>query len=184
MNLPLRARRSRLGVPLVVAIIAGSCSSPARTGTGTGAAAGAAGQATGVAAPLPDVSKLVPTVQAQIAAQHDALTRTLASGTSTVIERANRFGELAKLFMAAQLPEAAVTTFQSAQSLDPTDYRWPYYLAQLARSQGDLPKAAGLFDRVLQLKPDDVDTLVWYGDLSLAAGKADVARKGGGAYFE
>ena len=173
MKLSVLARRSRLGVPLLAVSVAASCSSPARPGTG--AAAGATSAATSVAAPLPDLSKLVPTVQAQITAQHDVLTRTLASGTSTVVERADAYGELAKLFMAAQLPEAAVATFQNAQSLDPTDYRWPYYLAQLARSQGDLPKAAGLFDRVLQLKPDDVDTLVWYGDLSLAAGKADLA---------
>lgn len=126
-------------------------------------------------APLPDLSKLVPTVQSQIRNQHDSLTRTLALSTSTPIERANAYGELAKLLMAAQLPEAADATLRSAQSLNPSDYRWPYYLAQLARSQGDLPKAAGLFDRVLQLQPDDVDTLVWYGDLNLAAGKPDLA---------
>ena len=50
--------------------------------------------------------------------------------------------------MAAQMPEAAVASFTLAQSLDPSDYRWPYYLGQLARSQGDLPKASGFFDRV------------------------------------
>ena len=119
-----------LAVTLLVVLAVG-CSSSVEPGSGA-----ARTTATTVATPLPDLSKLVPTVQAQITAQHDVLTRTLGSGTSTVIERANAYGELAKLFMAAQLPEAAVTTFQSAQSLDPTDYRWPYYLAQLARSHG------------------------------------------------
>lgn len=117
----------------------------------------------------------MPTVQGQITAQHDALVKTLATPGATVVDRANAHGEFARLLMAAQMPEAAVAAFTRAQSLDPSDYRWPYYLAQLARSQGDLPKAASLFDRVLQLRPDDVDTLVWYGDLNLAAGKADVA---------
>ena len=162
----------RLGASILAATLAASCSSSTPKETGGAATANRAGA---TAASLPDLSKLVPTVQTQITAQHDALTRTLASGTSTIIERANAHGELAKLFMAAQLPEAAEATFLSAQSLDPTDYRWPYYLAQLARSQGDLPKAARLFDRVLQLNPDDVDTLVWYGDVSLAAGKPDLA---------
>lgn len=170
MSASLAARRLRLAASLIAIALAVSCSSPTKTGGGA-----SVNPAASQAAQLPDLSKLVPTVQAQITAQHDELTRTLASGKSTVIERANAFGELAKLFMAAQLPEAAIAMFTTAQSLDPTDYRWPYYLAQVARSQGDLPKAASLFDRVLQLKPDDVDTLVWYGDLSLAAGKADQA---------
>jgi tetratricopeptide (TPR) repeat protein len=124
---------------------------------------------------LPDISKLVPSVQAQITAQHDALTRVLATPGTTLIERANASGELAKLLMAAQLPDGAEKAFLQAQSLNPSDYRWPYYLAHLARSQGDLPKAAGLFQRVLQLKPDDMDSLVWYGDVSLAAGKPELA---------
>jgi tetratricopeptide (TPR) repeat protein len=125
--------------------------------------------------PLPDLSKLVPTVQTQIQAQHTLLAHTLENASSTLIERANAHGELAKLFMAAQLPEAAEAGFDAAQSLNPSDYRWPYYLAQLARSQGDLAKASTRFERVLQLNPDDMDTLVWYGDVSLAAGKPDVA---------
>ena len=146
------------------------------TGTpGNGTASTPAAAASAAPAPVPDISKLVPTVQAQITAQHAALARTLAAGSSTLVERANAYGELARLFMAAQLPDAAEATFLSAQALDPSDYRWPYYLAQLARAQGDLPKASGLFDRVLQLKPDDMDTLVWLGDVNLAAGHADLA---------
>jgi tetratricopeptide (TPR) repeat protein len=134
-----------------------------------------AAMASNTAPPLADLSKLVPTVQAQIRSQHDALARTLANRASTLIERANAYGELARFYMAAQLPEAAEASFSAAQSLNPSDYRWPYYLAQLARSQGDLPKAATLFERVLQLKPDDIDSLVWLGDVNLAAGKPDAA---------
>lgn len=59
--------------------------------------------------------------------------------------------------------------------MDPSDFRWPYFLAQLAKSQGDLPKATSLFDRVLQLKPDDTDTLVWLGEVHLTAGHAELA---------
>lgn len=155
---------------LVCASVVAACSSSDAPGTST-----SAGDVSATASPLPDLSKLVPSVQAQITAQHDALVRTLAAPSATVIDRANAHGELARLFMAAQLPEAAEAAFGRAQSLDPTDYRWPYYLAQLARSQGDLPKAARFFDRVLQLQPDDVDTLVWYGDLDLAAGRPELA---------
>jgi tetratricopeptide (TPR) repeat protein len=128
-------------------------------------------------APLPDISKLVPSVQTQIKSQYDALTKTLADPSSTLIQRANAYGQVGKYLMAAQLPDGAEANLRNAQSLDPSDYRWPYYLAQLARSQGDLPKAAGLFDRVLQLKPDDMDSLVWLGDVNLASGSRDAAEQ-------
>ncbi len=124
---------------------------------------------------MPDISKLVPSVQKQITDQRDWLVKTLARGDATLLDRANAHGELARLFMAAQLPDAAETEFLAAQSLDGSDYRWPYYLAHLARSKGDLPKAAQLFQHVLQLRPDDIDALVWLGDVSLSAGKPEVA---------
>jgi tetratricopeptide (TPR) repeat protein len=158
---------------LLAAALGGACTSQAPATTG-----GAKTTSEEVAAdapPLPDISKLVPSVQAQIRAQHDELTRTVGDRTSTLIERANAYGELAKLLMAAQLPDAAQANFSTAQSLNPSDYRWPYYLAHLARSQGDLPQASTLFERVLQLKPDDMDSLVWLGDVNLAAGRVDAA---------
>ncbi len=124
---------------------------------------------------MPDIASLVPSVQRQIREQHDWLVKTLARSDATLIDRANAHGELAKLYMAAQLPDAAEAAFLAAQSLDGSDYRWPYYLAHLARSKGDLPKAAGLFEHVLQLRPDDMDALVWLGDVSLTAGKPEVA---------
>ncbi len=153
---------------LALCLVVPACSPP-------GAPAGASTSSTAAAAPLPDISKLVPSVQKQIADQHDWLVKTLARSDATLIDRANAHGELGKLFMAAQLPDAAEAEFVAAQSLDGSDYRWPYYLAHLARSKGDLPKAAELFQHVLQLRPDDMDALVWFGDVSLTAGKPEVA---------
>lgn len=129
------------------------------------------------AAPLPDISKLVPSVQRQITEQHDWLVKTLAKADATATDRANAHGELGRLFMAAQLPDAALAEFTAAESSNPSDYRWPYFMAQLAKSAGDLPKAQRLFEHVLQLKPDDMDSLVWLGDVSLAAGNLDVAER-------
>ena len=161
-----------IGVLPLAALIAAGCS---RSDDGTTAKSAAVSQPATQAAPLPDLSKLVPSVQRQITTQYQVLARTLADPASTIIERANAYGELARLLMAAQLPDAAGDAFLNAQTLNPSDYRWPYYLAQLARAKGDLPKAASLFERVLQLKPDDIDTLVWLGDVSLAAGNPDAA---------
>ena len=156
---------------LAVALGASACSSPWTPP----ASGGAAQQATDAVAALPDLSKLVPSVQKQISEQHDWLQKTQVRAGATLIDRANAHGELGKLYMAAQLPDAAEAEFIAAQSLDGSDYRWPYYLAHLARSKGDLPKAAELFQHVLQLRPDDMDALVWLGDVSLTAGRPEVA---------
>lgn len=162
--------RRMLGSALWLALSLGvaACSHTGAPASGTTAAADAA-------APLPDISKLVPSVQRQITEQHAWLVTTLARADATAVDRSNAHGDLGKLFMAAQLPDAAQAEFLAAQAANASDYRWPYYLAHLARTAGDLPKAAGLFERVLQVRPDDMDSLVWLGDVSLAAGRLDVA---------
>ncbi len=160
----MRGTRAAAGAVALTAVLLAACSSPAP-------APAPAIQA----APLPDIAKLVPSVQKQITVQHEYLKARLTDPTTTPTDRSNAFGELAKLFMAAQLPEAAEAGFRTAQSLNPDDYRWPYYLAHIARTQGDLPKAAGLFEEVLRRRPDDMDALVWLGDVNLAVGRPESA---------
>jgi len=159
----------RLVVLLAAALLAGRCASP----HGAPSSSGSAGPQP---VSLPDLSKLVPTVQTQIRNQHEALTRTLENRGASVVDRADAFGELGKLLMAAQLSDSTETCFLNAQSLNPGNYRWPYYLAQYYRTQGDVQKATTLFERVLQLKPDDVDALVWLGEMRLSAGNPDAAQ--------
>jgi tetratricopeptide (TPR) repeat protein len=161
-----------VGVSLLAATVAAACSSDR---TGSVPAEEPARSTSPQAPPLPDISRLVPTVRAQITERHAQLARVLATPSSTAIDQANAYGDLGRYLMAAQLPEAADAALRNAQSLNPSDYKWPYFLAHLARTQGDLPKALGLFERVLQLKPDDMDSLVWLGDTSLAAGRPDAA---------
>jgi tetratricopeptide (TPR) repeat protein len=175
----VRRSRAALGGSIALSALLAGCapSSPDKTPAAATAAGNQPATPPQAAAPLPDLSKLEPSVQVQIRAQHDAVVRAFDSRAASVVDRANAVGELGKLFMAAQLPDAAESNFRSAQTLDPADYHWPYYLAQLARNQGDLPKASALFDRVLQLKPDDIPTLIWSGDVNLSAGSPDAADK-------
>jgi len=126
---------------------------------------------------MPEVSKLVPSVQTQIRNQYAALRRTLDNRAASVVDQADAYGEFGKLLMAAQLSDATEACFLNAQGLNPADYRWPYYLAQYYRTQGDLQKATAFFERVLQLKPDDVDAFVWLGEMRLSAGNLDAAER-------
>ena len=68
------------------------------------------------------------------------------------------------LLLAAEYRQAAEPYLLNAQALDPTEIRWPYFLAHLYRLRGESANAIVWFERSLQLQPDSVATLVWLGD--------------------
>jgi tetratricopeptide (TPR) repeat protein len=124
---------------------------------------------------LPDLSKMVPSVQTQIRNSHAQLSRLAGDPATAAPQLAQAYGDLGKLLMAADYPDAAEPCFTDAAALAPDDYRWPYYLAHLYRERGDLDRAEGFFEQALRLHPDDVSTLVWLGNLDLQQGRPDAA---------
>ncbi len=160
-----------IALATLLAWLAVSCAAP-----GPGQREGAASVPSGTVQPvsLPDISKATESVQKQLRDGYAAL-QTATGNKPPAGELAAAYGEMGKLFMAAQIQDAAETCFLNAQALNAGDFRWPYYLAQLSRTQGELPKAAALFERVLQLQPDDVAALVWLGDVNLSLGRPDAA---------
>jgi len=124
---------------------------------------------------LPDLTRMAPSAQKQIRERHAALIALAQNAATPTFDLSNAYGEMGKLLMAAQYGDAAERCFLNAQTLNTSDYRWPYYLAQLYRSRGDAQQSLTFFQRTLQLQPDDVATLVWLGDTNLALGRPDVA---------
>ncbi len=70
---------------------------------------------------------MAPSAQKQIRDQYASLTRTIGAHT-TVTELSNAYGDMGKLLMAAQYSDPAEACLLNAQSLDPSEFRWPYYL--------------------------------------------------------
>jgi tetratricopeptide (TPR) repeat protein len=124
---------------------------------------------------LPDVSQMAPSAQKQIRDQYASLQQAI-SNHRTVTELSNAYGEMGKLLMAAQDYDPAEASFLDAQSLDSSQFRWPYYLAHLYRARGEIDKSTALFERALQLNPDDPAALVWLGNAYLSSGRPDAAR--------
>jgi tetratricopeptide (TPR) repeat protein len=124
---------------------------------------------------LPDLSTMVESVQRQLRDRHALLTRLAAAPETPPATLAEAYGEMGKLLMAAQYGLAAESSFLNAQALSPDDVRWPYYLAHLARTGGDVAKARLLFARAVEIRPDDVAARVWLGEMALAMGEPDVA---------
>lgn len=118
---------------------------------------------------------MAPSAQKQIRDQYASLQQTIGNHR-TIVELSNAYGDMGKLLMEAQYAEPAEASFLNAQTLDTSDFRWPYYLAHLYRREGEIDKSTALFERVLQLNPDDAATLVWLGNAYLSSGRPDAAR--------
>ncbi len=125
---------------------------------------------------LPDLSPMVPPVQGQIRGAYEVVEAQLGEPQPSVTPLAGAYGNLGRLLLAADYPDSAEPSFLNARALDAGDYRWPYYLAHISRERGQLEQARAFFEEVLGHVPNDVDTLVWLGDIWLSLGRPEQAQ--------
>jgi tetratricopeptide (TPR) repeat protein len=170
-------RRLSLSILLMTATLLTGCSSSPKTQSSSATATEAKTADGRDLRPvtLPDLSQMAPSAQKQIRDQYASLHQTIANHR-TIVELSSAYGEMGKLLMAAQDYDPAEAALLDAQSLDPSEFRWPYYLAHLYRARGDIGKSTALFERVLQLNPDDAAALVWLGNAYLSSGRPDAAQ--------
>ena len=121
---------------------------------------------------LPDLTRVDTTVQEQIKQQDKKRGAALARKDATDAERAAEFGRLGMLLDAAEYYDAAEPAYLNAEALAPAEPRWPYYLGHLYKKRGDNKRSRAAFERVLELRPDDVPTLIWLARGSLDRGDA------------
>jgi tetratricopeptide (TPR) repeat protein len=126
--------------------------------------------------PLPNVASAAAPVQDQLRQEHAALRRAVADSSLSNDALAAVYGRMGTLFLAAEFFGAAEAAFANAQTLQPADRRWPYYLGHVFRSENDTARAVAAFEQSLQLAPDDVPTMVWLAELRLAGGQAAAAK--------
>jgi tetratricopeptide (TPR) repeat protein len=82
---------------------------------------------------------------------------------------------MAMVLQAGEYFDAAEPAYLNAQALMPQNYRWPYYLGQLYKSEGKTAMSMASLSRVLELAPNDVPTLIWLGRGYLDQGEAEKA---------
>ena len=126
---------------------------------------------------LPDISSASPDVQTRLRERHASLTRTINDAASSPGALADAYGEMGKLFLAAEYVDAAESCFVNAGALAPSEMRWPYYLGHAYRRANQSDKAAEAFARALTLQPNHVPSLVWLADMRLAANRPDDAER-------
>jgi tetratricopeptide (TPR) repeat protein len=123
---------------------------------------------------LPDISSAAEPVQKQIRDRYQSLQAALDRKDQPG-ELATAFGEMGKLFIAAEYYDAAEASLRNAQQLAPDDMRWPYFLGHVYRYRSEPSKAAPFFEQALAHAPNDVPSLVWLAKMNLAQNRPDAA---------
>jgi tetratricopeptide (TPR) repeat protein len=124
---------------------------------------------------LPDLSRVEASVQAQIRERYAVLTDRQKDPATPTADLGTEYGEMGKLLSAAGFRDPSEPSLLNAEALAPRDWRWSYYLGDLYRTKGDIPKAVAAFERALQSAPNDVPTMIWLAEAGLDQGRPDAA---------
>ena len=122
--------------------------------------------------PRPDLRTLEETIQLQIDGMWDLLEQRSSEPPRVVGEG---YGALGQLYDLYGMAEPAIACYRNAAVLMPEDPRWPYYLAVLHSTAGEVEAAAGRLAEVLELAPEHLPSLVRLGRLHLAANRMEDA---------
>jgi len=124
---------------------------------------------------LPDLSRMDPSVQAQVRQGYQSMLEILKKPAATSDERGRAYGHVGMLLQAGEYYDAAEPAYLNARALMPLEPRWPYFLGHLYKSEGNTAKSIASFEQVLALTPNDVSTLIWLGRAYLDQGQAEKA---------
>lgn len=120
--------------------------------------------------PATELSDADPAVREQVEAARARLSRALEE-RAPAAELAAAWGELARLYHAYELDEAAAACYRRARELAPGDLRWSYLAGALAHDQRDLPAAEALLRAALQTAPEDPAIRLRLGEVLLLRGE-------------
>ena len=84
-------------------------------------------------------------------------------------------GRLAMAYDINEFTQAAVTTCEQAEMLDPERFAWPYFRALLLGKMNDYPAALEAMDRAIAIDADYVPTWMWRAEWLRELGRYDEA---------
>jgi len=110
--------------------------------------------------PDPDLARFEKVIQEQLREARARLLAPAQNSASAKSDLAQLYGQLGKLYQTYDLKDAALTCYLKAQTLDPTAFAWRYYSGYIYQANGDPQTAVLHFQNALQIRPDDLATLV------------------------
>ena len=123
--------------------------------------------------PAPDLSEAEEVVRRQI---EDKVREVESLTDAGGVELGTAYGELGLLYLTYTFYEAAEASFTNARILAADDPRWPYLLGYLFQVRGRLEEASSVFERVLELTPNDAPALIRLGRVKIELGDDEGAR--------
>lgn len=88
----------------------------------------------------------------------------LHAGAVGAPESAELRGRLAMAYDVNEFDQAAIVSYEQTESLDPTNFSWPYYRALLLGKGGDFPRALAALDRAEAIDKTYVPLWLWRGE--------------------
>lgn len=123
---------------------------------------------------LPDLSPLDALARKQIEAVHARATELRAAADLDRGALGGAYGDFGALLLAYDQP-GAPAPLANAETLQPDDARWPYYLGRAYRLAGEFGRAAEAYERALAHNPDDVPAQVRVAQMYRELGRDDEA---------
>lgn len=126
----------------------------------------------------PALDQLDAPIVEQYRERRAAVDRALSEAGTPDAALGQAFGDLGLWGVVYRFPGTAEPALINAERLSgAAGWHWSYYLAHFYRRRGDNDAARHAFLRVLERRPADVPTLVWLGEIELAAGRPEQARQ-------
>lgn len=119
--------------------------------------------------------ELEPAVRGQIIKAQARVTQLLKADEAGDRDTAAALGHLGMVYHAYQRLDSASTCYRQARRLDPDEFRWAYYDGVVSRSMGDYEASEAALAKALELRPDDVPTLLARGENAFDRLQLDVA---------
>ncbi len=126
---------------------------------------------------MPDFATMTEPVAQQMRTYQTAVRVRLGTAASEPEALGDAYGRLGMLLLAATYVDAAEASLLNAQTLLPTDGRWPYYLGRVHEATGDLEASTASYRRVVDLQPDDLAPRVLLADVLFTRGELDAAER-------
>ncbi len=124
-----------------------------------------------------DLEGMEPLVREQYRELRERLDGLLDASSPSDADLLAAFGDLGNWHHAYRDFERAEVSYRNASALAESDFRWPYYLAQIFRRQGRSSEAIEALEQALDLRSSYVPALVSLGELQLEQGQAGSAER-------
>lgn len=123
-----------------------------------------------------DISGAEPLMQEAINAARRQLAALLTAPETQRQALADAYGRLGALFLLVEVEARADASLRNAMTLDPDEFRWPYYAGYLAMLAGNLEQALRYLEQARAIDPDYAPLYMRLGKVHLDRSELEQAR--------